>query len=113
MTLSAAAIREANAQLRDPLRMRFDNGTDMDVDGATRPCANCSLHVDTAYVTAKGRYEVCRLDFCSACMRAHAAMCRRPGASNNVIKALAPDDSTADSSDGNSSDSDISDISVE
>ena len=97
MTLCASAIREANTQLREPLRIRFD----IDVDGAkTRPY--------TAFVTAQGRCTLCDQDFCSKCMSEHAALCRQSGT------ACARDDSTAaESTDASDSESNLSDISVE
>ena len=105
MALSAAAIREANSQLQDPIRIRF--AMDVDDGGATRPCAQCSLYVDTAFVKARDRCTLCDQHFCPKCLRKH--VCRMPGAK------AAADDSTAveSSDDSSSSDTDLSDISVE
>ena len=111
MALSAAAIREANSQLQDPIRIRF--AMDVDDGGATRPCAQCSLHVDTAFAKARDRCTLCDHDFCLACLRKH--VCRRPGVPSIEDAKAAPDDSTAaqSSDDSSSSDADMSDISVE
>ena len=99
MMLSASAIHEANTQLRDPLRIRFDTGMDVDV---TRPCEV------TAFATAQDRCTLCDRGFCDKRQSEHAALCRQSGA------ACARDDSTAaESSDPSDSDSNLSDISVE
>jgi hypothetical protein len=115
--LFAATLLSTNAQLADPIRARYEYGNAMDVGGGVAwPCYHCSLSVETAYVAAAGQCELCHMDLCSACQRAHASSCRC-GAPNVVApKAPAtPDDSTVDSSDGinaDGADSD-SDISVE
>lgn len=75
MTLSAAAIREANKQLQDPIRIRLAMG--VDDHGVARTCARCSLYMDTAFVKARGRCTACDQEFCRACLRKHT--CRLPG----------------------------------
>ena len=52
MALLAAAIRDANAQLKNPIRIRLAMDVD---DGVMRLCAQCSLYMDTAFATARGR----------------------------------------------------------
>ena len=78
MALSAAAIREANSHLQDPIRIRYD--MEVDDGDAMRPCAQCSLHVDTAFVKARDRCTVCEQHFCHTCLRRHAAVCHPIGA---------------------------------
>ena len=104
LTLLADATRAANARLRDPLRVRFDRGSSMEVDEVARPCSKCSLRVETAFTTASGKCADCRMDLCAACLRAHTTTRHRP---------VASDESTADNSDGGNSDSDNWDIPVE
>ena len=112
MTLSAAAIREANKQLQDPIRIRLS--MDIDDHGVARPCSRCSLHMDTAFVKATDRCTACDQDFCHTCLRQHAALCRWPGTASTEGMKAAADDSTAFESSGESdSEADFSDISVE
>jgi hypothetical protein len=110
MTLSAAAIREANKQLQDPIRLAMDT----DDHGPVRPCSQCSLHMDTAFVKARGRCTQCDQDFCHTCLRQHAALGRCPSTASTGGTKAAADDSTAfESSDESDSEADLSDISVE
>ena len=112
MTLSAAAIREANKQLQDPIRIRLS--MDIDDHGAARPCSRCSLHMDTTFVKARDRCTTCDQDFCHTCLRQHAALCRWPGtASAEGMKAAADDSTAFESSDESDSEANFSDISVE
>ena len=114
--LFTATLLSTNAQLADPIRARYEYGSAMDVGGGgvAWPCYHCSLNVETAYVAAAGQCELCHMDLCSTCQRAHAASCCR-GARNVVVPKppASPDDSTVDSSDGINSDGEGSDISVE
>ena len=112
MTLSAAAIREANKRLQDPIRIRLS--MDIDDHGVARPCARCSLHRNTAFAKARDRCTQRDQDFCHTCLRQHAALCRWPGtASTEGMKAAADDSTAFESSDVSDSEADFSDISVE
>ena len=96
MTLSAAAIQEANNRLQKPIRIRLAMG--VDDHGAARPCARCSLYMDTAFVKARGR--------CTACLRNDT--CRLPG------DAITDDSTAVESSDESGSlEGSWSDISVD
>ena len=104
MTLSAAAIREANKQLQDPIRIRLS--MDIDDHGMARPCSRCSLHMDTAFVKARGRCTACNQEFCRACLWNHT--CRLPG------DAITDDSTAVESSDESGSlEGSWSDISVD
>ena len=104
MTLSAAAIQEANNRLQKPIRIRLAMG--VDDHGAARPCARCSLYMDTAFAKARGRCAACDQEFCRACLRKHT--CRLP------VDAITDDSTAVESSDESGSlEGSWSDISVD
>ena len=104
MTLAAAAIRNANGQLKEPLRMRFDDGC-TDAESCSRPCSSCALSMETAYVVAVGQCKACRQDLCKACIEGHESGCHHLRDLTALREVTAADASTDDTS---GSDSDIS-----